>query len=71
MIERIDDPHGIRGMHEAGAALYDLSDPERLARSSADIHPLLSRDDPRCRGSLSVGARIRDRLRAILAGART
>lgn len=64
---RIDDPHGVRGMHEAGAGLYDLSDPGRLSRSSAGSHPLLDRRDPRCRGHESVGAKIRDRLRDFVA----
>lgn len=66
-VDRIDDPHGVRGMHEAGAGLYDLSDPGRLRRSSAVSHPLLDRRDPRCRGEKSVGAKIRDQLRDLVA----
>jgi hypothetical protein len=65
-IDRIDDPHGTRGLHEAAASLYDLSDPERLARSSATEHPPLDRSDPRCQGGEPVGERIRARLRALV-----
>lgn len=66
-IDRIADPHGVRGLHETAASLYDLSDPARLRRSSAAGHPPLDRDDPRCRGGEPVGARIRERLRALVA----
>jgi len=67
-IDVVEDPHGIRGMHQAEARLYDLADPERLARSSVVSYPLLDRQDPRCRNPESpVGKQIRDRLRNLLA----
>jgi hypothetical protein len=65
-IDRIDDPHGTRGMHETAASLYDLSDLERLARSSAAKQPPLDRSDPRCATGERVGERIRARLRALV-----
>jgi hypothetical protein len=66
-IERIEDPHGIRGLHEAAAHLFDLSDPERLARSNAAVHPVFAREDPRCRDpQLSLGAQIKRRLSALI-----
>jgi hypothetical protein len=36
--DRIDDPYGLTGQREAAAYLYDLSDPERLARADAATH---------------------------------
>jgi hypothetical protein len=65
----IDDPHGLHGLQEAAAGLYDLSVPDRLEGSSAATHPLLERRDPRCRGAESTGAGIRERLRDLLSGA--
>jgi hypothetical protein len=65
-IDRIEDPHGTRGMHETAASLYDLSDPVRLARSSAARQPPLDRSDPRCASGERVGERIRARLRALV-----
>lgn len=62
-VDVIEDPHGVTGMHEALAHLYDLSDPDRLSRSSAETHPLIERGDPRCRsGSNSAGEVLRHRL---------
>lgn len=69
-IDRVEDPHGVRGMHETAAQLYDLADPERLARSSVVSHPLFDRQDPRCRDPDSpapVGKEIKGWLRNLLA----
>jgi len=67
-IEAVEDPHGNRGMHQAEARLYDLSDPGLLARSSAASHPLLDRSDPRCHDrDTSIGGRIKGKLRDLLA----
>lgn len=38
-LDRIEDPHGLRGQREAEAYLYDLSDPGRLAHADAETHP--------------------------------
>ena len=38
-LDRIPDPHGLRGQREAAAYLYDLGDPVRLARADAETHP--------------------------------
>lgn len=38
-IDRVDDPFGNRGQRAAVAYLYDLSDPDRLARANAETHP--------------------------------
>jgi len=38
-LDRIEDPHGLRGQREAAANLYDLSNPGRLARADAETHP--------------------------------
>jgi hypothetical protein len=64
-LDRIPDPHGLRGMHEASAVLYDLSDPGRLSRSSAATQPVLDPGDPRCREDESVGKRVRRSLRSL------
>ena len=39
-IDRVEDPFGTAGPLAAEAYLYDLSDPARLARTTADAHPL-------------------------------
>ncbi len=36
--ERIEDPYGLTGQRETAAYLYDLSNPERLARTDAETH---------------------------------
>ena len=38
-LDRIEDPYGLTGQRETAAFLYDLSDPERLARADAATHP--------------------------------
>ena len=65
-IDVVHDSHGNRGMHRSEARLYDLSDPERLARSSAEAHPLLKQGDPRCRDPKTpIGNRIKLQLRGL------
>lgn len=68
-IDVIEDPHGIRGMHKTTARLYDLSDPERLSRATAQRFPLVERGDARCeRGHSSAGRTIHNRLRRFVDG---
>lgn len=38
-LDHIEDPYGFRGQRETVAVLYDLSDPDRLARADAETHP--------------------------------
>lgn len=37
-LERIEDPYGLVGQRETAAFLYDLSNPERLAKADAETH---------------------------------
>jgi hypothetical protein len=65
----IQDPHGITGMHQTTARLYDLSDPQRLSRSDSRSHRLIQRSDPRCGVSPNPAGRlIQGRLRGLLDG---
>lgn len=65
---RIEDPHGVTGMHETEAYLFSFTDEERLARSSAATHPIFDRRDPRCRDpGLPAATVIKRRLRDLVA----
>ena len=61
-IDRIEDPYGETGKKQAAAYLYDLSDEERLARSSSARYPAPAFIPENCRsawsGNKSNGSRV-------------
>jgi hypothetical protein len=65
-IERIEDRDDNRGKREAAAYLYDLSDAGRLARSSADSHPVPSTQRDCERAPVSQAEIIKQKLRALV-----
>ena len=58
----IEDPEDNRGKREAAAFLYDLSDPRRLSRSSAETHAVPEKEWACERKPVSQGEIIKRKL---------
>ena len=66
-IDRIEDPYGNTGKREAAAYLFDLSDPDRLARTNAVIFPIPAHIAEDCGyPEKDPWTRARDRLRSFM-----